>query len=86
MLCIDNDLARPRIVKIMIYQVQNFPGPSSNKMRNVVVFDTGTSLSCVWRVPKSNPIRNKYNPFNSFSSGRFTKGTFRILIRYSLES
>ena len=25
-------------------------------MRNVIGFDTGASLSCVWSVPKSNPI------------------------------
>ena len=42
----------------------------------MIVFDTGTSLACTWRVPKSNSMSNKYNPLKSFASGRFPKETF----------
>ena len=43
------------------------------KLHNVIGFDTGTSLACAWRVPKSNPIYNTYNLLNIFASGRFPK-------------
>ena len=57
------DLARPRIRKIIIYHIQLyselFRSTFRTKLRNVIVFDHGTSFVCAWRVPKSNQIQNK---------------------------
>ena len=75
----DNDIARPRMGKIMIYHVQNSSGPSSEQ--NCAMW-LDLTLAPHWRVcvaqcmPKSNPIRNKYNPLDSSVSGRFPKEAF----------
>ena len=72
----NNNLSLPRMANIMIYHVQSrsitFRTSHNhvlNKTFNGIGFDTGTSFACTWRVPKSNPIQNKYNQLNSFTSG-----------------
>ena len=39
---------------------RTFQDQVPKKMCNMIGFDTDTSLACLWRVPNSNPIRNKY--------------------------
>ena len=59
----ENDLARPRMVKTMIYHAkvrsESFRTTFQTKICNVIGFYPGPSFTCVWSVTKSNPIHKK---------------------------